>query len=184
MITVKKLSIAVLSVLTLAGIDLLAGDFPQGPGLGKPVMPDELVKWEIGIMPDGKGLPAGSGTAKKGKLVYAKHCISCHGPAGQGASADQLAGEQLKLTGEWPEKTVGNYWPYATTLFDFNRRSMPMQTPGSLTNNDTYAVTAYILFINGIITENDEMNAKTLAKVSMPNRDGFINVYELEKRNK
>ncbi len=129
-------------------------------------------------MPDGEGLPPGGGTAVQGKEIYDKQCAACHGPAGQGGSADTLAGEGLSLTGEWPEKTIGNYWPYATTLFDFNRRAMPMNAPQTLTGDEVYAVTAYLLFLNGIIKETEELNAATLVKIKMPNREGFINVYE------
>lgn len=90
----------------------------------------------------------------------------------------------MVLTSEYPEQTIGSYWPYATTLFDMTRRSMHMNVPGTLTDNEVYAVTAYLLYLNNIIGENDEMNAKTLSKVKMPNRDGFINVYELEELKK
>lgn len=128
-------------------------------------------------MPDGRGLPPGEGDARQGKVVYQACCQSCHGPNGQGGSADRLAFAQMGLTDEWPEKTIGNYWPYATTLFDFNRRAMPMDNPGSLSNDEVYAVTAYLLYLNGIIAETAVMNAQTLAKVRMPNRDGFIDMY-------
>ena len=90
----------------------------------------------------------------------------------------------MQLTDEWPEKTIGTYWPYATTLFDFNRRSMPMQAPGSMDDDEVYAVTAYLLYLNGIIAETHILNAKSLAKVRMPNRDGFIDIYKLNKNNK
>jgi mono/diheme cytochrome c family protein len=157
-------------------------DAPQGPHLGQPASKKDIAQWEIGVMPDGEGLPAGKGTAKEGKLVYEKYCISCHGPEGSGGSADQLAGATMGLTSEYPEKTIGTYWPYATTLFDMTRRSMPMEAPGTLSSDEVYAVTAYMLYLNRIIGENDEMNAKTLPGVKMPNRDGFINVYEQEER--
>ncbi len=135
-------------------------------------------------MPDGTGLPAGRGNAIQGKNVYSEKCRSCHGPKGEGGSADQLAFARMQLTDEWPEKTIGTYWPYATTLFDFNRRSMPMQAPGSMDDDEVYAVTAYLLYLNGIIAETHILNAKSLAKVIMPNRDGFIDIYKLNKNNK
>lgn len=153
----------------------------QGPNLGQPATPEEIAKWEIGVMPDGEGLPAGSGNAAQGKAVYEKSCIACHGPAGLGGTALQLAGAQMPLTSDYPELTIGSYWPYATTLFDMVRRSMPMNAPGTLTDDEVYAVTAYLLYINNIIGEADEMNADSLPKVSMPNRDGFINIYEQER---
>ena len=135
-------------------------------------------------MPDGAGLPKGSGTPQEGRAVYEKHCASCHGPDGRGGTADPLAGATMALTSEYPEKTIGTYWPYATTLFDMTRRSMPMNVPGTLSNDEVYAVTAYLLYLNKIIGEKDQMNAKTLSHVKMPNRAGFINVYETEKSGK
>ncbi|MGH8726722.1 MAG: c-type cytochrome [Burkholderiales bacterium] len=136
--------------------------------------PEEASRWDITIFPDGKGLPEGRGTALEGKVIYDAKCASCHGEGGRGATAEELAGGKHALNSETPDKTIGLYWPYATTLFDFTRRSMPMNAPGSLTNDHLYAVTAYLLFANNIISERDEMNAKTLPRVKMPNRDGFI----------
>ena len=135
-------------------------------------------------MPDGEGLPKGGGTAKQGRAVYEKHCASCHGPEGGGGTADPLAGATMALTSDYPEKTIGSYWPYATTLFDMTRRSMPTSAPGTLSNDEVYAVTAYMLYLNRIIGEKDQINARTLPKVKMPNRDGFINAYELEEKKK
>ncbi len=169
-------------ILILAGTDHLLADALKGPQLGQPASREAIARWEIGVMPDGTGLPPGSGTARQGKAIYTQQCLSCHGPDGQGDSADQLAGAQMGLASEYPEQTIGSYWPYATTLFDFNRRSMPMQTPGSLTDDETYAVTAYLLYLNAIINEREIMSAETLPRVKMPNRDGFINVYELESQ--
>ena len=168
---------AALLILILAGTSPWAVGAPQGPELGRPADPQAIAAWDIGVMPDGTGLPAGGGNARQGKAIYEKQCLSCHGRNGLGDSGDQLAGAQMGLTSDYPEKTIGNYWPYATTLFDFNRRAMPMTAPGSLTDDEVYAVTAYLLFLNGIIKETDEMNAKTLPKVVMPNRDGFIDLY-------
>ena len=129
-------------------------------------------------MPDGAGLPAGNGTAKQGKLLYERLCIACHGAGGLGNSGDQLAGAQMSLTSEWPEKTIGNYWPYATTLFDFIRRSKPMGRPGSLSATEVYALAAYLLYLNGIIAEEQPLDAASLAKIRMPNQDGFIEALE------
>jgi S-disulfanyl-L-cysteine oxidoreductase SoxD len=166
----------------LIGIKPAFGELPAGPNLGRHASAEQIASWQISVTPDGAGLPAGQGDAIQGKMVYVEHCQSCHGPDGQGASADQLAGATMQLTDEWPEKTIGNYWPYATTLFDFTRRSMPMQAPASLSDNDVYAVTAYLLYMNGIIAEKDIMDAKSLVTLRMPNRDGFINVYKLNKK--
>ena len=162
----------------LTGINPGAGEIRLGPGLGEPVDNRAVSSLDWGIMPDGAGLPQGSGTAEQGRLVYEKFCVSCHGPGGLGDSGDQLAGAQMQLTDEWPEKTIGNYWPYAPTLFDFIRRSKPMMQPGSLTDSEVYAVTAYLLYLNEIIAEEQEMNADTLADIKMPNRDGFIQVLD------
>lgn len=175
-----KIAIAIL-VSTLIGTELSAGELPTGPRLGRHARPAQIAAWQISVMPDGSGLPAGQGSVGQGKIVYVEQCQTCHGPAGQGASADQLAGAGMALTDAWPEKTIGSYWPYATTLFDFNRRSMPMQTPGSLSDDEVYAVTAYLLYLNGIIAEEAVLNAKSLANIRMPNRDGFIDVYEMDK---
>lgn len=199
----KRNYLAILSALTLAGISLGlvfvaiapgaaraeplgAGVAPEagraeirpGPGLGEPAAPDEIRRWDWGVMPDGAGLPAGSGTAKQGQPLYEQLCIACHGAGGLGDSGDQLAGAQMSLTSEWPEKTIGNYWPYATTLFDFIRRSKPMDRPGSLSADEVYALAAYLLYLNGIIAEEQPLDAAALAKIRMPNRDGFIEALE------
>jgi cytochrome c len=143
---------------------------------GQPIAAADAAAWDISIPPDGGGLPPGSGTPAQGAVVYAEKCAACHGQKGEGQPNDRLVGGQL--TGDQPAvKTVGSYWPYATTLFDYTRRAMPWQQPKSLTNDEVYAVTAYVLRLNGIIGENDVMNATTLPKVAMPNRDGFIPLY-------
>jgi len=145
-----------------------------GPGLGRLATPQEIAAWDISIPPSGAGLPAGNGTAKEGEKVYAAQCQACHGPKGAGKPADQLVGGVGTLATDKAVRTVGSFWPYATTLFDYTRRAMPTTRPLSLTDGDAYAVTAYLLYLNGIIGENDEMNAQTLPRVRMPNRDGFI----------
>ncbi len=146
----------------------------ESPKLGKPVSQALVKQWNSDIFPDGEGLPTGKGTATYGKKVYQQYCLSCHGIKGTGDSADELAGAKHGLTDNPPDKTIGTYWPYATTIFDFTRRSMPLNNPGSLNNSQLYAVTAYLLFLNGIITEKEIMNAETLPKVIMPNRNGFV----------
>ena len=129
---------------------------------------------DISIPPSGAGLPAGSGDAKAGAQVYASKCLACHGEKGAGKPADALVGGIGSLATPKPLRTVGSYWPYATTLFDYTRRAMPLQNPKTLTDDEVYAVSAYILFLNGIIAENAPMNAQTLPLVKMPNRDGFV----------
>ena len=147
----------------------------EGPGLGRVCTPDEIASWDVSIGPDGAGLPPGRGTPKQGEAVYAEKCVACHGEKGAGKPNDQLVGGRGSLSGEQaPVKTVGSFWPYATTLFDYVRRAMPLNAPKSLSDDEVYAVSAYILQLNGIIGEADAMDAQTLPQVQMPNRDGFI----------
>jgi mono/diheme cytochrome c family protein len=147
--------------------------FAQAPKLGKPISAAELATWDINVLPDGTGLPAGNGTPADGARVYAAKCAVCHGQEGKGGvNARLVGGEPIKNMES--EKTIANFWPYATTLFDYIRRAMPYRQPRSLTNEEVYALTAYILSLNKIIGENDALNAQTLPKVRMPNRDGFI----------
>lgn len=149
----------------------------EGPGLGAAATPDEIAGWDLSIPPDGAGLPAGSGTARAGAQVYAVKCIACHGEKGAGQPNDRLVGGQGTLKSTAPVKTIGSYWPYATTLFDYIRRAMPYPTPHSLSNDDAYALTAYLLYLNGIIGEDDEIDARSLPRVVMPNRDAFVRAY-------
>ena len=146
----------------------------EGPNLGMEASPEEVAKWDISIQPDGEGLPPGSGTAVAGEPVYTLHCFSCHGVEGQGQLNDVLVGGHGTLDGPAPRKTVGSFWPYATTVFDYIRRTMPYQQPQSLSDDEVYALTAYLLFLNGIIEEDEVMDAETLPEVRMPNRDNFI----------
>jgi cytochrome c len=178
----KLQKIIQISVLIAAGINPLFAE-QSGPDLGHVISPQEIAQMDISVFPDGEGLPEGNGTVEQGENIYQHKCISCHGLSGIGTAAgDQLAGAQMGLTSEYPEKTIGTYWPYATTIFDVVRRSMPMTAPGSLTDDEVYALTAYLLYLNNIISKDEEINASTLAKVKMPNVDGFINVYEDEKK--
>jgi S-disulfanyl-L-cysteine oxidoreductase SoxD len=164
-----------LLLATAASTLLAAAALAQSPGLGRPATPEEIAVWDISIGPDGVGLPPGSGTPQQGEAVYAAKCLGCHGEKGAGKPNDQLVGGIGTLTGEQaPVKTVGSFWPYATTLFDYVRRAMPFDAPKSLSNDEVYAVCAYILQLNGIIGESSAMNAQTLAMVQMPNRGGFV----------
>jgi S-disulfanyl-L-cysteine oxidoreductase SoxD len=151
-------------------------DAADGPHFGQPIDSADLAPWDISIGPDGVGLPAGSGTPAQGAQVYADHgCAACHGDKGGGGPGGPLVGGgPLNAPDKEPQKLIGNYWPYATTVFDFIRRAMPWQQPKTLSDNEVYAVTAYILELNKIIGEEDVINAETLPKVKMPNRDGFI----------
>jgi len=138
------------------------------------VSAEEIARWDISIPPSGAGLPAGSGTAKQGAAVYGAKCLACHGEKGAGKPADVLVGGIGSLATARPVRTVGSYWPYATTLFDYVRRAMPITNPLSLSDDEVYAVSAYVLFLNGIVGEDAVMNAQTLPQVKMPNRDGFV----------
>jgi S-disulfanyl-L-cysteine oxidoreductase SoxD len=141
-------------------------------GLGKPVSEADLALWDMSIGPDGKGLPPGSGTPAQGAVVFAQKCEACHGKEGVGGSNAALANAPGKS-----ERTMALYVPNATTIFDFTRRAMPWPQPKSLSNEEVYGLTAYILARNKIIGENDVMDAQTLPKVQMPNRDGFVSRY-------
>ena len=152
----------------ISGVALAAG-----PNLGKPIEHGEIAAWDIHVLPDGKGLPPGSGTPAQGARIYAQKCAMCHGEDGKGGISSPVVGG-APLTSLDTPKTIANFWPYATTLFDFIRRSMPWQQPRSLTDEEVYALTAYILALNKLVGENEAMNAESLPKVRMPNRDGFI----------
>jgi S-disulfanyl-L-cysteine oxidoreductase SoxD len=162
----------------IAALALSAGaaNPAEAPRFGQPVSPADAAAWDISIGPDGMGLPPGSGTPAQGAVIFAEKCAACHGDKGEGRSNARLVGGQIK--GDGPVvKTVGSYWPYATSVFDFTRRAMPWTAPKSLTDDEVYAVTAHILRLNGIIGDNDVMDAKTLPQVRMPNRDGFIPLF-------
>ena len=151
---------------------VIAGQSPT-LGYGRAPTPDELKAIDIEVTPDGKGLAAGSSTAAAGKSVYTRRCETCHGPTGKEGPQDVLVGGQGSLATSTPQKTVGSYWPYATTLWDYIRRAMPFEHPGTLTTDEVYGATAYVLFMNGIVQEQDVIDQTTLARVKMPNRSGF-----------
>ena len=160
----------------VAGFSLVAaGAFAQAPKFGAPAAEADIAAWNIEIGPDGAGLPPGQGTVAEGERIFAAKCQACHGEKGAGNPSDQLAGGFGTLaTPDKPAvKTVGSYWPYATTLCDYTRRAMPWNAPKSLGDSEVYAVAAYILNLNDIIPADAVMNAQTLPKVAMPNREGF-----------
>ena len=149
----------------------------DAPSLGVELSAQESATLDITVMPNGDGLPGGSGNASAGIGVYTTNCMACHGEKGVDGINDTLAGGHGTLTSDRPQKTIGSYWPYATTLFDYVRRAMPYQTPGNLSNDELYSVTAYLLFLNGVIEKDKELNADTLPQVKMPNRDNFVWAY-------
>ena len=150
-----------------------SGALAEGPNLGTPITPAELAAWSINVLPDGTNLPSGSGTMAQGAPIYAQKCAMCHGENGKGGvNAALVGGAPIKAIDS--TRTIANFWPYATTVFDYIRRAMPWTQPRSLTDDEVYALTAYILAQNKLIGEKDVMNAQTLPKVKMPNRDNFI----------
>ena len=152
------------------------------PNLGRPLTPEEVRRIDITVAVDGAGLPPGSGSVTAGAAVYAQKCQSCHGPQGAGGPQDRLTGGLGTLASSKPVKTAMSYWPHATTVFDYIRRAMPINTPQTLTNNEVYAVTAYLLSIDGIIPKDAVLDAKSLPQVKMPNRDGFVRYWPPPKR--
>jgi cytochrome c len=162
-------------VVTAATFVAAGTALAESPNLGRVATPEEIASWDISIAPDGAGLPPGSGTSEQGEAVYAAKCLACHGENGAGKPNDALAGGRGTLVGDQaPVKTVGSFWPYATTIFDYVRRAMPLNDSKSLTNDETYAIVAYLLQINGIIGRGEQIDASTLPAIRMPNRDGFV----------
>jgi cytochrome c len=153
-------------------------------GFGKPATPAEIAAWNIDVDRDGKALPPGKGSVAQGHELFEAQCASCHGAKGEGGLGDKLVGGQGTLATPKPVKTVGSYWPYAPTLFDYIRRAMPLNAPQSLTNDQVYAVSAYILNLNGLVPENATLDAKSLAAVKMPNRNGFVQDPRPDAHNK
>jgi len=145
----------------------------EGPDLGIPISEEDVAAWDITVFPSGANLPPGSGTAADGAPIYAAQCAVCHGVSGEGGLAGPIVGGDPLTNGIDTRKTIANFWASATTLFDFTRRQMPLYTPRTLTDDQVYALTAYMLSLNGIIDEGAVMNAETVPQVQMPNRDGF-----------
>jgi cytochrome c553 len=154
-------------------------DVPARLDLGRPASAEEIGVWNIDVMPDGTGLPPGSGTTSQGAAIYAHKCAACHGRTGTEGPFDRLVGREPRQGfpfGRDPRypRTLGNYWPYATTLYDYLNRAMPLNTPGSLTPDEVYSLVAFLLWQNEIVTETALMNAQTLPQVVMPAHDRFV----------
>jgi cytochrome c len=143
-------------------------------GIGRDATPGEIAAWDSDVRPDGSGLPPGGGSVEQGRAVFEAACASCHGAKGP---APALAGGIGSLASQKPVRTIGSYWPYATTVFDYVRRAMPFNAPHSLTDDQVYAVTAYLLNLNHIVPDDAVMDRRTLPQVVMPNRDGFRSVW-------
>jgi cytochrome c len=172
MLRMTKAAAIALAFISLAGA---ASAAQQGPyGIGRTATAAEIAGWNIDIRPDGRGLPSGSGSVTHGREFFEQQCAACHGDKGQGGVGDRLVGGQGTLATSNPVKTVGSYWPYAPILFDYIRRAMPQNAPESLSNEDVYAVSAYILNLNGLLPADAVLDAKTMAAFKMPNRNMFI----------
>jgi cytochrome c len=175
MFTLKLTAVGIVALLCGAG-----GAFAQTPGLGQSISESDIKAWDIAIVPDGSNLPPGSGTSAQGARIYAEKCVACHGEGGKGEvapGAGPLVGGAPLTNGIETAKTIANYYAYATTVFDYIRRAMPFNAPRSLSDDEVYALTAYILALNKLIGDDDVMDAKTLPRVQMPNRDNFIIPY-------
>ena len=179
--------LVLIAAMFVATVLAAAQSTPKRYGIGTPAMPQQIAALDIDVRPDGTGLPPGDGTAREGAAVYAQKCAACHGANGEGATADPLVGAEPKDTAPFgPEYerwrngrpdvpfTIGNYWPYATTIFDYVRRAMPANAPGTLSSNETYALTAWLLARNGLIADDATMNMETLPRVRMPARSRFV----------
>lgn len=168
--------------LVIAALVFVIGPVPSGRssedgtgyGLGRTPTEEEIRAWNIDVSPTGEGLPPGQGTVKQGGQVYAAKCAACHGPTGVEGPKDKLVGGRGTLTSQKPVRTIGSYWPYATTLYDYINRAMPFNAPQSLTPTETYSVIAWLLFQNQVIAQDAVIDAQTLPKIEMPNRNGFI----------
>src|SRR5947208_8569046 len=168
----RRLEFAALAAATLLCVTSAKAQSPYG--IGRVATPAEIAGWNIDIGRDGGNLPPGSGSVSHGSEVYDQQCAACHGPTGEGGIGDRLVGGQGTLATPKPVRTVGSYWPYAPTLFDYIRRAMPQNAPQSLRNDDVYAVSAYILNLNGLLPAGATLDAKTLPAVKMPNTSMFV----------
>jgi len=160
-----------------AGLGTLEGLPPHAPArfsFGSEASPDRVAMVDIDVKPDGEGLPMGSGTVAQGRQVFETFCVECHGATGTEGPNDPLVGGDTWGDQMPAVRTVGNYWQYSTTLFDYIRRAMPQLTPGLLTSNETYAVIAYLLYLNEIVPEDAVMSAEALTAVEMPARGRFV----------
>jgi cytochrome c len=180
-----RLVTAIGTFLAAAGASPAAAQMPTF-GVGRAPTTEEVANWDLTIPPDGRGLPPGNGTATLGKPIFEEKCAPCHGQKGDDPKYRLLVGAPRPLTaahldesidpfvGGQPVLTIGSFWQYATTLWSYIRRAQPFDTPGSLTTDEVYAVTAYLLHMNGIIGEQDVVDARSLPQIRMPNRDGFV----------
>src|ERR1700731_3625019 len=168
----REVLIAASAAVTVACATCAQAQSPYG--IGRPATPAEIAGWNIDIDRDGHNLPPGSGSVSHGHEVFDQQCAACHGTKGEGGVGDRLVGGQGTLATKTPVRTVGSYWPYAPTLFDYIRRAMPQNAPQSLSNEDVYAVSAYILNLNGLLPAEPTLDARALSAIKMPNRNMFV----------
>ncbi len=171
----RALAVGALGVLAIAGAAWAAGEKPAVLGVGRPALPAEIGAWNIDIRPDGEGLPVGHGTAREGEALFQERCAACHGEFGEGAGRwPVLAGGQGSLRSERPEKTIGSFWPNVSTVFDYIRRAMPYGNAQSLEPNEVYAITAYLLSLNDVVSNQEsKLNERNLASIHLPNEANF-----------
>jgi cytochrome c len=169
----RPLALAVLLALAAPGM-AQADNRPRRYGIGEPVREADIAAWDIDVGPDGTGLPPGRGSVSQGQTLYASRCSGCHGERGQGGIGPRLVGGLGTLATPQPVKTIGSFWPYATTVFDYVYRAMPYPSPQSLTPAELYGVTSYLLYLNGIVPADTVLDARSLPAVLMPNRNGFV----------
>jgi S-disulfanyl-L-cysteine oxidoreductase SoxD len=177
----RELCLSALAVVALAAATHAQAQKPYG--IGRAATPAEIAGWNIDIDRDGNNLPAGRGSVSRGHEVFDQQCAACHGAKGEGGVGDRLVGGQGTLATPKPVRTVGSYWPYAPTLFDYIRRAMPQNAPQSLSSDDVYAVSAYILYLNGLLAADSTLDAKTLRAITMPNRSMFVSDPRPDVRN-
>lgn len=170
MATFRCAGLVAISLALLASSAHAEGRF----GFGRAPSAEEIAGWNIDIDRDGRKLPPGRGSVAQGKALFEAQCAGCHGARGEGGIGDRLAGGQGSLATPKPVKTVGSFWPYAPTLYDYIYRAMPMNAPQSLKPDEVYALVAYVLNLNGLVRDDAVMDAATLPAVTMPNRDGFV----------
>ena len=177
----RELCVAAFALIALACATRAQAQSPYG--IGRVATPAEIAGWNLDIDRDGNNLPAGSGSVSHGHEVFDQQCAACHGAKGEGGLGDKLVGGQGPLATPNPVRTVGSYWPYAPTLFDYIRRAMPQNAPQSLSSEDVYAVSAYILNMNGLLPADATLDAETLRAIQMPNRSMFVGDSRPDVRN-
>lgn len=171
---------ALLASALVVGSTMTVLEAQDNVQLGQPVTEQALQEWDLIVLPDGTGLPEAKGTGVQGKAVYEQKCAACHGSPGPLAAGAPVLFVDSTSEGSGALRTVGNYWPYASTLFDYVRRAMPATAPKSLSNEEVYQVVAYVLAINGIIAQDLELNNINLPQIEMPNRDGFVDRSQIQ----